>query len=364
MKRFEIIEDRWGDPVVKVNAAEDARIKREIKTVYKILDGTATKLIEDGTLEGFGFDREIMNAAIKSKKDSEPYIVGRFDARYEPDKPLKFYELNTLYAGGFCDKYEEELGTRRSQLGRAEYVYEYGMKRAWKNVARYTKERAISSVGYLSVAPDVEDARFLDREAAGVIRFSLPKQKIDIVPASCPPDDSFGLCTYLHNCSSNTLLLPAAWNMLLDNKAIWAYAYRFNPGHPNLIPTSFDPQDFLNPNGSLHAYWQKNRTILAKPVYDCQGKGQLLIESLEQAREQKEDSASQIYSAWMPPWVDTEKGVKIELHGYILNGGRSAAYMFASVNENSYYEDIPHFVEVNPSRRHQSTRSESSFEPA
>ncbi|MGB3801588.1 MAG: glutathionylspermidine synthase family protein, partial [Lewinella sp.] len=38
-----------------------------------------------------------------------------------------------------------------------------------------------------------------------------------------------------------------AWTMLLQSKALLAYAWQDNPGHPLLLPTAFDPADLPNP---------------------------------------------------------------------------------------------------------------------
>ncbi|PPK87466.1 glutathionylspermidine synthase [Neolewinella xylanilytica] len=52
-----------------------------------------------------------------------------------------------------------------------------------------------------------------------------------------------------------------AWTMLLQSKALLAYAWQDNPGHPLLLPTAFDPADLPDPR----------RGYVRKPVFGRNG---------------------------------------------------------------------------------------------
>ena len=57
-------------------------------------------------------------------------------------------------------------------------------------------------------------------------------------------------------------VLNPAWTLLLQNKALLAYAWQDNPGHPALLPTTFDPAELPSPT----------RGYVRKPVFGADGR--------------------------------------------------------------------------------------------
>ena len=102
----------------------------------------------------------------------------------------------------------------------ARYIQDVATQAGWD-----TRFVALADVGWSG-----QDRRFVDLQGEPI------RAWFKLYPWEWAAQDAFGA----HLPGQNLLVLEPAWKMLLSNKALLPVLWRLFPGHPNLLPASFD----------------------------------------------------------------------------------------------------------------------------
>jgi glutathionylspermidine synthase len=129
-------------------------------------------------------------------------------------------ELKAALGGGrlhlACLKDNDE------DLGNTEYLRDCALQAGWD-----ARQLHIEDIGW-------DGARFVDLE-------DQPVQALfKLYPWEWLAREEFGV----HLLARPARIIEPAWKMLLSNKALLVVLWEMNYGHPNLLPTYFDPQRF------------------------------------------------------------------------------------------------------------------------
>lgn len=281
------------DRVLSITADDDAYIRKAAEKTFSHLMTTVEHIIRTHDYRGFDLSPELIRAIEQSWHVGEPHIVGRFDGAYVGPDDIRFYEYNVVTASSVADaglflpllmerltpneapqstmtddlkRVFVELA-QRSELNDKPFFYQSECPEADSDVERdYVLSVARAATGgALRFAQDfvaAETAKPLLDARAGldelIITRFLPRLRGQFPhrQSQCEQLSAY----YLED---RWRVLPPAWTILLDRKAIWAHAFALDPFHPHLIPTSFDERDFHK--GGRY-YGRMNSTLyLAKP---------------------------------------------------------------------------------------------------
>ncbi len=88
---------------------------------------------------------------------------------------------------------------------------------------------------------------------------------------------------------SRTRMIEPAWKMLLSNKAILSLLWHLNPGHPNLLPASFERGDFTG-------------RVVRKPLLGREGANVALLDDDGVVAEEPGpyEDGGWVYQEWAP----------------------------------------------------------------
>ncbi|MEN9353701.1 MAG: hypothetical protein RL318_1026 [Fibrobacterota bacterium] len=269
--------------------------------------------IEDPTLELHGMCLDLVDEACHSQelmerlaipvphrdlvRDSwlarEPHLYGRMDFSYDGSGPAKLYELNydtptALYESAFFQWMwlEEMVGRRelpahtdqynRLQEDLIEVFAHLREKLGWQDApespafvfsAVDESEEDRGTVQYLQDLASQAGfrTRYLPLDQIGIDvqgRFTdLDEEVIQACFKLYPWEDIFTDEYAKFLAKSPTLMIEPPWKAILSNKGILPLLWERHRGHPNLLPTYFDPE----PQAALKSGWVR------KPFFSREG---------------------------------------------------------------------------------------------
>lgn len=281
------------DRVLSITADEDAHIRKAAEKTFGHLMTTVEHIIRTGDYRGFDLSPELILAIERSWHAGEPHIVGRFDAAYYGPQDIRFYEYNVVTASSIADAglFLPLLMERLTPNQAPHSTMTDDLKRVFVELAQRSdlNDRPFFYQSECSEADtDVEHDYVLSVARAatgGALRFAqdfVANETVKPLLDARAGLDELIITRFLPRLRGQSPLrhsqceqlsayyvqdrwrvLPPAWTILLDRKAIWAHAYALNPAHPHLIPTSLDERDFHK--GGRY-YGRMNSTLyLAKP---------------------------------------------------------------------------------------------------
>lgn len=223
----------------------------------------------------------------------EPHLYGRMDFSYDGHGPAKLYELNydtptALYESAFFQwMWMEEMVGRRELPAHADQYNR--IQEDLIDVFRFLRRRlewtdSPESPAFVFTAVDESDedrgtvqylqdlasqagfrTRYLPLDGLGVDALGRFTDLQDEVVQACfklyPWEDAFGDDYAKFLAKSPTLFLEPPWKAILSNKGILPLLWERHPGHPNLLPSRFDP----DPAGTLDKGWVR------KPFFSREG---------------------------------------------------------------------------------------------
>ncbi|WP_197494015.1 glutathionylspermidine synthase family protein [Lewinella sp. 4G2] len=284
--------DYLSDEVLLLTKEEEADALRVSDELYDILRATLKRcLISPDRLANMGLtERALPLVQWSVENEWEDYLVGRFDfAGGIGGEPLKLLEINA----DTCSLLPETTAIMPEVLRKA------GVKPLTNGVlaslenqfsrVKNARGNAIAAATHLGHTDDQLNLDVLIKtaKAAGwkVDELELPNLVFDdenglliemgeddfsryyyllkFIPWDWIITEEPQLWDLLEKMTTEHLLrvLNPAWTLLLQNKALLAYAWQDNPGHPALLPTAFDPADLPNPT----------QGYVRKPVYGRMG---------------------------------------------------------------------------------------------
>ena len=246
-------------------AAEIDTIEAATAELYRLFVAAGQAILDDPRLlDRFAIPREF-HRAIRDAWDAEPPAldIGRFDLGYDGAGPPRLFEFN-------CDTPTSLLEAAVIQWSWKEEVFPHA--------DQFTSlhERLVAKWGDLApVLPatvhfaHVADAAGEDAVTTSYLRDTAEAAGLATVPIlvddlgwdaerrcfvdldEAPIEALFKLYPWewltaeafavpLLESLDNTLWIEPIWKMIWSNKAILPILWQLNPGHPNLLPASFD----------------------------------------------------------------------------------------------------------------------------
>ena len=237
----------------------------------------------------------------------EKNLYGRFDLRYDGTSAPKLYEYNAdtptaLFEASVVQwDWLQALHPERDQFNSlherlieawtkfglpGERVYFCAVKGHAEDegTAEYLRDTAVQA-GLDTARLAIEDIGwdgngFVDLETRPIrVLFKL-------YPWEWLVNEPFGE----HLLAGVAKIIEPAWKMVLSNKAALALLWEMSPGHPNLLPTSLDPQAIEG-------------RVVRKPIYSREGANVQVIERGRVIEETAGPYGSEgfVYQSYAPP---------------------------------------------------------------
>ena len=262
----------------RFSAAEVERLEAATAELQERCIEAAGKVIESGAFERFKIPEPFHKLIRDSWDEDEPSLFGRFDfswdgrgeprmLEYNADTPTALLEASVVQWYWLKDVFpdadqfnslHEKLIERWKQIGEKvpgnRIVHFTGVTDSPEDQGNldYLRDTALQA-GLDARAVDISaigwnGARFTDLEESPIsVLFKL-------YPWEWLAREEFGQ----HLLGRRTLLIEPPWKMVLSNKAILPVLWEMFPGHPNLLPASFEPGRFAT-------------DFVKKPLYSREG---------------------------------------------------------------------------------------------
>ncbi len=259
-------------------AAEIDRLDRATAELQERCIEAAGKVIEAGDFERFKIPEPFHKLIRDSWDDDEPTLFGRFDfswdgrgepkmLEYNADTPTALLEASVVQWYWLKEVFPDadQFNSLHEKL--IERWKEIGAKVPGNRIVHFTGVTdSPEDQGNLDYLRDTAtqaglDARAVDISAIGWngARFTdLGETPISVLFKLYPWEwlvrEEFGQ----HLLNRRTLVIEPPWKMVLSNKAILPVLWEIFPGHPNLLPASFEPGRFQT-------------DFVKKPLYSREG---------------------------------------------------------------------------------------------
>lgn len=245
-------------------AAEIDAIEAATDALHALCLEAVEQLIKGGDLARLGIPEPFWPWIAESWRRRDPGVLGRFDLVYDGSAPPKMLEYNAdtptalLEAAVIQWHWLEEVRPARDQFN---LIHERLIDE-WKTIkARMNPGWRVHFTGVLDEPEDFGTVEYL-RDVCG--QAGIATQCLDISEigwngqdftdlAGDPIHVLFKLYPWewlltedfgRHLLADRTAFIEAPWKMALSNKAILAILWEMFPGHPNLLPASFQRSDF------------------------------------------------------------------------------------------------------------------------
>ena len=284
--------DYLSDEVLLLNREEEAAALRVADEVMEILRATAKRCLADpARLDRMQIPKRA-RPLVQWSVDNEwgDYCFGRFDFAGGMDGlPLQLLELNAdtasllpetmvlqpevLKQGGFKPLHNSVASTLTDQFRQIKQARgkaiaagtHLGHEDDRLNLAELLK--IAKSAGWKADAVELPDLIF-EEEGGLLVEHDVDNHTryyylLKFIPWDWVLLQEPRLFELLEKMTTGHLVrvLNPAWTLLLQNKALLAYAWQDNPGHPALLPTTFDPAELPSPT----------RGYVRKPVFGRMG---------------------------------------------------------------------------------------------
>lgn len=249
----------------RFSAAQIAEIESATVELYRLFLAAGQAIVDDrALLDRFGIP-PMFHRAIRDAWDAEPPALnyGRFDLGYDGAGPPKLFEFNCdtptslLEAAVIQWSWKEE---RFPHLDQFTSLHDKLVAK-WRDIAphlpaavhfahvsdeagedtvttSYLRDTA-EAAGLTTIPILIEDLGWDDDRRRFV---DLAEERIEAIfklyPWEWLTNEAFA--AQLAESLDDTLWLEPIWKMIWSNKAVLAILWQLFPGHPNLLPTSFD----------------------------------------------------------------------------------------------------------------------------
>ncbi|WP_240664773.1 glutathionylspermidine synthase family protein [Paenirhodobacter ferrireducens] len=287
----------------------EAEIEDPVTELHALcLDAVGRILGSEELMARMGLPREHWDYVAQSWRDGDPTLYGRMDLAYDSTGPAKLLEYNADTPTSLFESTSFQWRWLEDQIGAG--VLPDGADQfngTWEAlVARFAEIFPDDqTVWFTSVADNSEDYGTTETLAwaakeAGINPVYLTLDKLGITPEGRFADAEGWPVRYLFKlypwenllrepfaeylAGSGCTFLEPPWKALVSNKAILPMLWRFNPGHPNLLPAVFEdePGDF--PDG-----------VVIKPLFSREGASLRILDGFGQEIAASDDRD---YDAW------------------------------------------------------------------
>jgi glutathionylspermidine synthase len=245
------------------SAAQVDRLEEVTAELHHLSLQAAKEMINSGRLGELAIPEPFRELVAQSWTRNEPTLYGRFDLswdgegepkllEYNADTPTSLLEASVVQWHWLEDTQEgkdqfnslhEKLVERWKQLrdsiareriylsclknndedlGNTEYLRDCALQGGWD-----ARQLHIEDIGW-------DGSRFVDLQDEPV------QTLFKLYPWEWLAREEFGQ----HLLARPAQIIEPAWKMLLSNKALLVVLWEMNYGHPNLLPTYFEPQRF------------------------------------------------------------------------------------------------------------------------
>lgn len=272
-------EEYLADEILSINPGEATAALRAGDEAWDLLRACARRsAFDENRLKGLGipdFAIPLLQWSVENEWDD--FLVGRFDfAGGLIDLPLKLIEFNADTASLLPETtvFQPEI-IRKAGLKPAPNDLQAALESNARRLGGGRKDTAIAAA-HLGSQDDSHNTDVLARAATAakwgrVDSVMLPTLEINpdegvffeaapgrwihygtlikFFPWDFAALEEPDLWEYLAELvmAKKLRVFNPAWTMLLQSKALLAYAWQDNPGHPLLLPTAFDPADLPRP---------------------------------------------------------------------------------------------------------------------
>lgn len=250
--RYWVEDSAYAFSAAEIDVLEDATNALERACLEAV-----ERVIEDKLFDRLHIAPAAAELATKSWQSQERNVVGRFDLQFDGGAPPKLYEYNAdtptaLFEAAVAQWHWFE----ETRIGGDQFnsIHErliacwktYGLKqrrvhftcdpesdedRVTTEYLRDTCAQAGHQTEFVAIGDiGLNDGRFVDLQDRPI------EALFKLYPWEWLLQDKFGASI----AGSGTLLIEPAWKMILSNKGILVILWEMFPGHPNLLPASFD----------------------------------------------------------------------------------------------------------------------------
>lgn len=271
--------DYLSDEILLLSMQEEAEALRVADDLYEVLRSTLRRcLIDPERLHKLGIpDKAIPLIEWSVENEWDDYVFGRFDFAGGMDGlPLQLLEFNAdtcsllpettviqpeaVRKAGFTplrndvaktltDLFGELKKARGNAIAAATHLGDTDDLLNLKVIIQAAKDAKwkVDTIELPELIFDDENGLLMEK--SGHDNFARYYYLLKFIPWDWIVHEEPELWNLLEDMTTTHLLrvLNPAWTMLLQSKALLAFAYQDNPGHPALLPTAFDPAELPNP---------------------------------------------------------------------------------------------------------------------
>jgi len=275
----------WEAACYAFSAAEIDTLEEATQTLHGLCLEAAGRIVEKGDFERLVIPKPFWDWVAQSWRRGDPGLYGRFDLSYDGSGPPKMLEYNAdtptalLEAAVVQWYWLEEVKPGCDQFNS---IHER-LVAAWTDLRRQHPDTG--AVHFAGVLDEPEDRITLDYMRDVCSQGGWPTERLDIAElgwngrcftdlAERPIQALFKLYPWEwmlrerfgeHLRTDCAAFIEPPWKMLLSNKAILPVLWEMFPGHPNLLPASFDRAKVPG-------------ACVEKPVHGREGDGIRLLE--------------------------------------------------------------------------------------
>lgn len=257
----------WAeDAAYVVTAAGIEALHVAVDELAVMIEAAVDHVITRDRFAELGISPELARLAVRSWEADEPSLYGRFDLCWDGSGPPKLYEYNADTPTALFEASVVQWHWLEERFpGKDQYnsIHE-GLIETW---SRWRKERQIGLAHFACVPEDDDDlittAYLLDTAAQASVegrlmdigaigwdgrRFvDLESKPIETLFKLYPWDWMAEEPFFAHVAGSGLRMIEPAWRVIAASKGILAVLWEIFPGHPSLLPASFDRRDIVGP---------------------------------------------------------------------------------------------------------------------
>ena len=258
--------DYWDESVHYVfDMDEVLALETQVEVLHSMCLDAVEHVVQTERYRDFGLPEWSWENIEKSWRRGDPHLYGRFDLRYDGQRPPTLLEYNadtptTLLEASILqwhwktdqfpaddqwNSLHEKLVARWSEIrdqlpgGETHFTWSSADLTGEDNVTLAYIQECAAEAGLRTVGMAIEDIgfdhdlnRFVDLEEAPIDAL------FKLYPWEFILDDDFGRRAM--ESLPQTMWVEPLWKTLLSNKAILAILWEMHPGHPNLLPAYVD----------------------------------------------------------------------------------------------------------------------------
>ncbi|OQR86432.1 hypothetical protein ACHHYP_10555 [Achlya hypogyna] len=293
----------WNDEAAyRMSTADAIALRNATYELHAMcLEAVALVVQSDALLDVFEIPVNLRSAVRASWKRRDPDLLGRFDFSWDGREPPKLLEYNAdtptvlvetgvgqrLWAAEVLDssplwcfnEIEERLQAAWPKIARNAAVVHLAGTHATDEEKEQLAFMHVNALRAGLCAKQVAVANLQVDEAGHLINALQPDEPIEclwkLYPYEWLAEEDLGLQLWPEDApglAPHTRWIEPAWKLILGNKALVALLWELYPGHPNLLPASYDSDDVLR--GALAGI-----PVVAKPKFGREGNGIIYSEA-------------------------------------------------------------------------------------